>query len=156
MTVMNTDESKPVMMPVIMVIALTVFSCGIFQPVWFLLQRKYLNTLNEHYKIRLLPVVMIFVLYALIIAAAVFSAGDPDLRKFEIFDLAANICGWISIYLLVSLSFSAKNIMIESAAARGLVSFRISRMLTFFLTVMYLQYKLNRFQKLRMEGIALR
>ena len=124
---------------IILMILLFIITYGIYMPVWFLRQRESINKLNSKKKLSkwqpsltlaLFIISAIFSIYPLIVYGT-FPEGTIDTIDF-----------WVSFaggILVIIMSFRVGWIMEDH------FNKKLSLAGTFFLTIFYLQYKINKF-----------
>ena len=136
----------------VVMIVLLVVTLGFYHPVWFLRRRGALNNLDSPVKLALWP----FLVYLLFMAfAVVVSIATVDIPRAERpgLDLTMSI-GRLAVGILVLVqSFRVKRILEDHLAGPGdTVAYQIgqqpvmlSGLLTFFLSIFYLQYAINHY-----------
>lgn len=119
--------------PVLVCIVLTVITCGLYAPIWLMQRRAFLDSLRSRQKLEIaLPVVSLVasVMHLLVLFFA-------DQTGFE------SILSLASTVPLLIACFRAKSMIQEELVAMGSPN-RLSGVATFFLTIYYLQWRLNR------------
>jgi hypothetical protein len=155
----SRDQSKPgdhlEDSSVLGVVLLSILTLGIYQPIWFMTRRKALNNLHSGEKLGM---------FRLSVALAGFLAGVciPIVGSFRwgSWVQAENALGplhplilLVAVIILVAQGFKVRHILLDHLAPRAEGMFSasirfqyddmISRMGTFFLGIIYLQYKIN-------------
>ena len=136
----------------IAMIILMVVTLGLYHPVWFLRRRSALNNLDSPVKLALWPflVYLLFMVFAIVITIA--TVDVPRAERSGL-DLTMSI-GRLAVGILVLVqSFRVKRILEDHLAGPGeTVAHEIgqqpvmlSGLLTFFLSIFYLQYAINHY-----------
>lgn len=124
---------------VLFLIFLVIITGGIYVPVWFLKQREAINDLNAKESLSDLPFIITIMLFAisLTLTISLEFIMDPVLhRSVEITVSLLNSVGGIIILVM---SFKVRRIFYQH------FNEKLSVAGTFFFTIYYLQYKINRF-----------
>jgi hypothetical protein len=132
------DDSELPKTSVLVVIFLTLITIGLYVPVWFLRRRKVLNRLSPARNVN----AFIAGLVALYLGAFVLgiTAGVEGAPQGQNLDFWTGVVDIASRILTLVLSFQVKAILEENYPDD------ISGVGTFFLSIFYLQYKINRLQ----------
>jgi len=139
---------------VVLMILLTVVTLGFYYPVWFLRRRAALNSLDSPRKLEAWPFLLLLAYWIGMIAVS-FAAGDQP-TEVAFGPGAAAVLSLVRIAVgIVTLvqCFYIKDILEdhlagpEDAISSGLLSdsVQLSRALTFFFQIFYLQYAINRY-----------
>jgi len=127
------------------ILLLSIITCGLYFPFWFVLRANDLDKLQTTAKITLGPVVLLFcsliATYAASIAG-IWWTSEAGATTLKIVGPVLNLCYCIMIWVL---SFRVRRILDEYFNQRLNLGSPISAVATFFLTIYYLQYKMNRF-----------
>jgi hypothetical protein len=125
---------------------LTVITLGLYVPIWFLIQRKALNSLNEHQQLNITQLIVLLVLYSLdtigfiLIDLGEFFGVSQDASST--YNVTSSLLSWVQWVWVVILSFKVQDMLKDFVGTRyykvGFVGFY-----TFFLSIYYLQYKVN-------------
>jgi len=120
------------------IIFLTLVTIGLYIPVWFLRRRKILNRLSpgRHLDAFLAGLVALYG-GAFVLGLSVGVSGAPEGQNLQFWTSVVDIASRI---LTLVLSFQVKAILEENYPDD------ISGVGTFFLSIFYLQYKINRLQ----------
>ena len=125
---------------------LTIITLGLYVPIWFLIQRKALNSLNEHQQISITQLIVLLVLYSLdTIGFFLIDLGEffgVNQEAYSSYNTTSSLISWIQWVWVIILSFKVQGMLKDFVDARnykvGFVGFY-----TFFLSIYYLQYKVN-------------
>ena len=123
----NAELPTPPNMSVVLLVVLALITLGIFVPIWFLMRRKYINSLGEEKLAVAVPIVAIVLLGIDLILPA------PELVH-NILMLAAGI-------IVLLLAFKVRTILEYHYKTS------LSGVATVFLTAFYLQHKMNTLQQ---------
>jgi hypothetical protein len=137
-------------------ISLTMFTLGLYWPIWFLQRRAGINKLHSEEKLSVWPSIVILLLVLLAVMANLDVGYEvPSIRHFEIywtpaFSLAVGVIG---VILMVFQAFKVQSIMEEHSRlhvagplAGSIAMLQEKSFLvlpTLFLGIFYLQYKIN-------------
>ena len=147
----NADGLELKKIAVWKIILLVTVTYSVYIPIWFLKQREALNGLNSDVKIGFRIFVFIIVLYALslvllfnslisiMLPQSIFSYLSTSLHLETI----ENLIGIVAGILVLIQSFRVRRILFQNLYGSG-KDVRFSGICTFFLTIYYLQYKINR------------
>jgi len=126
-------------MSVALVVALELFTCGLYTPIWFIQRGRFLNGLDTSESINDGMSIASLTVWVLSFFAVVFSGimHNPGLMRLA---HLANLTGAVVVIIM---SFRARE-MIEQHMRRIGQHVRLSGLATFFLQVIYLQYHINR------------
>lgn len=135
---------------VFLMIVLTIVTLGFYLPIWFLRRREALNQLDSPRKLEVWPfAAVIAVMAADIVVNILLGAQGPDaVSPAIVFALAILRLGF-GINLIVQ-CFKTKDMLEDHLAgpADGFGMFtervRLSGLMTFFFSALYLQYIINR------------
>jgi hypothetical protein len=138
----RTEPDEPVLKktPVLLVILFTVVTLGIYIPIWFLRRRKALNHLAPEDDSVDRVVFGLAGLYALAFVFGVHSGitEEPGQVSTSASQLVPQWLEIISRLFVIVASFRVKTIL------EGHYPERLSAVGTFFLSIFYLQYRINR------------
>jgi hypothetical protein len=133
-------------MSVALLILLTVVTCGVYTPIWFLQRRRFLNALDSSEKEipEGMPIAVAVVwgigVVLSIVAGFTEEAGGSGAGGLDALDRLLTLAGGI---MLIMLSFRAKNRISQHMLRQGHHT-PMSGAATFFFQTYYLQYKINR------------
>jgi hypothetical protein len=135
------DEPELKKTPVLVVILLTIVSLGIYIPIWFLRRRKALNHLAPEDDTVDLVTFGLAAVWAFAFGFGVYSgiteqSGQVSTGLWH--ELATRWLDVISRVLTIVAAFRVKTIL------EGHYPERLSAVGTFFLSIVYLQYRINR------------
>jgi len=122
---------------VLLMILFFILTLAFYVPFWFVSRRKALNRLNPRYQVSLVLCILLFVIHA----ASLFVSGSQE----TVINLA-----WITVVLV--LAFRVKAILNSTRFNRRE---EVSDVLTFFLHIFYLQYKINQLDEAQLGEQAL-
>jgi hypothetical protein len=146
---------------VVLVVALTLITLGLYYPVWFMLRRSGINSLHSGEKLGVLVFALAIALQflALVLILSQGYLTSPEIGWLRFFDSAVSL---LAVILLVIQSFKVKRILEDHAAesSRGLFGGSISLaqesslsgVATFFFGIFYLQHKINGMVEAWTEG----
>jgi len=136
----------------VVMIVLLVVTLGFYHPVWFLRRRSALNNLDSPVKLALWPflVYLVFIVFVLVVDIA--TAGVPREERYGL-DLTMSLVRLAVCFLVVAQSVRVKRILEDHLAGPGDTVARdigqqpvmLSGLLTFFLSIFYLQYAINHY-----------
>ena len=133
-------------MNVVLLIFLTWITAGIYAPVWFLRNRYYMNKLQSERKVKKgIFIFLIFILSLSLIGSIFISIKKEFDYVYEIIALLNILIKLVFVFVIISQSFKVYDIFNDhynKFLGRGI---QFSGVLTFFFTIFYLQYKMNRF-----------
>jgi len=146
------DAAKPALWSrsLIVMIVLFVVTLGFYHPVWFLRRRAALNHLESPVKLAWWPFVVYLVFLVFVIAVNVATVDVPPEERPDL-DVTMAL-GRLAVGLLVVMqAFRVKRILEDHLAGPGDTVVRevgqepvmLSGLLTFFLSIFYLQYVIN-------------
>lgn len=117
-----------------------IFTCGIYSFVWFFERRKQLEQLQTPTRLAKQWLVLLPVLAAVSIAAGIIGgeSGDSPFRGL------GSLLNLVETALFIFISFVIRRILNEYYNQHLQLGVPISAVLTFFFTIFYLQYKMNR------------
>lgn len=124
---------------VLLVLLLVFVTGGIYAPVWFLKQRGAINDLNSNESLNDLPFIITIMLCAvsLTLTISLRFIMDPALNKSV--ELTTSLLNCVGGIIILVMSFKVRRILYqhfhEQSSAAG----------TFFFTIYYLQYKINKY-----------
>jgi len=146
------DAAKPVLWSrnLLVMFVLCVVTLGFYHPVWFLRRRAALNHLESPVKLALWPLAIYFAFLVLVVVVSVATAGVPADKRYGL-DLTFSIGRLAVAILVVVQAFKVKRILEDHLAGPGDTVVRelgqepvmLSGLLTFFLSIFYLQYMIN-------------
>jgi predicted Zn finger-like uncharacterized protein len=131
-------------MSVLWLIFLTLITFGIYFPIWFLRKREALNALNSDKKLGSGLYVFAIVVYVFTVLVAIVSGvmegmgGEPS-PLFQGLEALTNLINLVVGIILWVKCFTVRRILSDH------FNKRLSALATFFLTIYYLQYRINRF-----------
>ncbi len=133
-------------------IVLLVVTLGFYHPVWFLRRRAALNNLDSPVKLALWPflVYLAFMVFVVVVSIATVDVPREDRSGLDVTMSIARLA--VGVLVLVQ-SFRVKRILEDHLAGPGdTVAHEIghqpvmlSGLLTFFLSIFYLQYAINHY-----------
>jgi GYF domain 2/Domain of unknown function (DUF4234) len=129
--VVKTDQ-KLKKTNVLLMIFLTIITAGIYQAIWFLRRRDAINSLQSKEKLNTGVFVFVIVLYSI-------SLG------LLLADVNAHLLDCIAGITLLVQCFKTRRILNEHFNTYLKRDMSFSGIATFFFTIFYLQYKINRF-----------
>jgi len=126
------------------IIMLTLFSLGIFSPIWFLIQRNRLNHLKSVEKIRVTVFVVIIILLLVSVIIFILSLYIDDPAMIDDMDIVSGLIEIVCGILLILQAFKVRQIIHQHFKGHLGHKIRLHGPALFFLTTFYLQYKINR------------
>ena len=128
---------------VLSIIILSLITLGIYIPIWFLLQSRFINRFSQNSTFdRSLPILALIVAIAPMLM--VFSWAYFNIPSEYLLDQIISISNLAFVVIILKMSFAVRRIFIDHYASSEGRVFPISRVATFFFTIYYLQYKMNR------------
>jgi hypothetical protein len=124
-------------MNVFLLVFLAIITLGIYMPIWFLLQKDGINRFNTKEKLDTRIFVEVIILYSIIGILDIVSIFTDFQPKTIYWDAIAGITILIQSFKVRRILNEHLNILLKKD-----VSF--SGVCTFFLTIFYLQYKINK------------
>jgi hypothetical protein len=124
---------------VLLMILLVLITNGIYIPIWFLNRKDTFNDLNS--KCKLSGVFIIFLLVLSLISTVMLISLILIMEaELTLMILTLDpLINWIEVIILLVLAFKVRRILSDPFKTNLLVS------ATFFFTLFFLQYKINRF-----------
>jgi hypothetical protein len=138
---------------VIVMIVLTIVTFGIYYPVWFYLRRRELNAMNSPRKMLLWPLHAFMVLFIVEIGLAVATDDNPAQLIGSAGTAILAVVRLIVYGIMVFQCFVIKDIIEDHFSGpddpdmRAIFAaqrVKLSGLATFFLSIYYLQYAINR------------
>ena len=129
---------------VLLMVLLTIITYGIYLPVWFLRRQNLFNQLSAKEKLDsggVIFVLVIFCISALFIPAKLLIQNASHIGVLDIIDNSINLLGGLIILIL---AFKVRRILNEHYNKHLGMNVSFSGVATFFFTMFYLQYKINR------------
>lgn len=125
---------------VLLTIILSLVTMGIYMPYWFITRRKELNKTESSTKISFEFPLSVLVLYSFSALIYILSFIIPfSLGFWEVMDSLDNIITYYGIAVIIFLSFYSIRILKDHYP-----SMKYSKLATFFFTIWYVQYKINK------------
>jgi len=128
-------------MNVFLLIVLSSVTLAIYIPVWFLRRRDWLNSLSTTEKLGSVLPIVVLVIYCISLLLLLFM---PDETLSDTIDSLISLIGGI---ITLVLAFSVRRILIEHFKDKLGMNISFSGVATFFFTIWYLQYKINRLDR---------
>jgi hypothetical protein len=124
--------------PVVLMLLLTVVTCGFYPVIWLFRRREFLDTLDADAKLS--PILPVFVgvshLGLIVLATAMGAQGSTDLEPVaRILQIATGVTMLMAVFRVAS--------MLRSDFNRSGRFLTVSSAGTFFFGTFYLQYKIN-------------
>jgi hypothetical protein len=152
-----TDKSTVVKLtptPIIIIVLLITITLGIYYPIWFLQRRSQLNSLHTTIKLGTKPFIFSIIIgilsLVLSFSGRYFRGLTPTQPEMASLAKMLTYSSWavLLIYLNVLLLQCFKVKMMLEAHFNGYLQRNVafSGVYTFFLTIYYLQYKINRLE----------
>jgi len=161
-----TDPAPPFKKtPVLLALLYQIITLGIYTPVWYLTRRRAINSLKSVDKLSKTPFVVAIVGTSILIILALVSGmlegigeelNSPDyLATAKGIDVFVSILNLIIYIILIFQAFNARSIIeghldlvSGDTAFLAVTGHKFSTVWTFLLNILYLQYKINRTEKL--------
>jgi hypothetical protein len=121
---------------ILLLLFLVLITYGIYVPIWFLNQKKALNSFVS--KVNNSYVYFLLVIYIFSGCMLIYSLFRGENELINLLDLIINLSG---ITTTIILSFQVREILNEHYESK------VSGILTFLLTIFYLQYEINKIEK---------
>jgi len=136
----------------IVMIVLLVVTLGFYHPVWFLRRRSALNHLDSPVKLALWPFLVYLVFMVFVVIVSIATVDVPREERYGL-DLTMSLARLAVGILVLVQSFRVKRILEDHLAGPGDTVAReigqqpmmLSGLLTFFLSIFYLQYAINHY-----------
>ena len=149
-------------MHVCLLIFLTIITLGLYIPVWFLVKRCAINELQSSEKLGLVaPVFVIGIVGIALLFQTPLCFYIPYcvtiadyLLSVRVFEFIFNLLDLICIITIVVLSLKVRRIFIEHYNNYLQKKLKFSGIATFFFTIYYLQYKINRLSENGVTTVA--
>jgi len=138
---MERPKSPP-RMNVFLLIVITFVTLGIFFPIWFLIRKDWLNSLSAPKKLGSALAVFVLVIYCISVILIFMPLEVLSYGAWESIDNIITLVGGIIILIL---AFTVRRIFIQHFNENLGMNISFSGAGTFFFTIWYLQYKINRF-----------
>lgn len=140
--------------PVILVILFGLITFGIYLPCWFLTRREALNTLNTCCKLTKDVLIVSIVLFSLSLFSSLAAVGIEwigiALDSMDIFlagrlvSIFGNVAALAAQIIILVKAFDVRRMLREHFNDHMGQNVYFSGVFTFFFTIYYLQYKINR------------
>ena len=130
---------------VLLMLLLVLITGGIYIPVWFLNRKDTFNELNSKWKLSGVFIIFLLALSIISVIPTVMlfyslSTMDTDLMRMILtIDPLIVLINWAEVVILLVLAFKVRRILSDHFKTNLLVS------VTFFFTLFFLQYTINRF-----------
>jgi len=134
---MERAENLP-KMNVFLLIIITFVTLAIFMPIWFLRRKDWLNHLSATNKLGSGLAIFVLVIYSI---AAILLFVPLEYGTWEAIDDLITLVGVVCIEIL---AFQVRRILIQHYDENLGMNIGFSGAGTFFFTIWYLQYKMNR------------
>ncbi len=138
---------------IIGMILLTLFTLGVYIPIWFINRKEGINSLNSPAKLRPGLLVLTMVLYCvslgLGLASGILTGVGEYMQRQDVLiaakslDALSSVTGLAGGILVIALSLTVRKILQQHCDA-GRPGVKTSWIAAFFLQIYYLQYKINR------------
>ena len=137
---MERPKSPP-RMNVFLLFIITIVTAAIFMPIWFLRRKDWLNRLSATKKLGSRLAIFVLVIYCI---AAILLFVPLEVLKYEAWEGIDNLIALVGGIIIVILAFRVRRILIEHFNEKLGMNISFSGAGTFFFTILYLQYKMNR------------
>jgi len=131
-------------MKVLVLIILSIITYAIYIPIWFLQQRKAINSLKSKTKLTKSPIIILLILYIISAILLIPLIMLSDTSVLIVLNLIDTIITWVGIIITLVLSFRVRQIFIQHYNSTLKKNIKFSFAATFFFWIFYLQYKINR------------
>jgi hypothetical protein len=131
--------------PVILVVFLTIVTCGAYVPIWYIRRRSILSGLNTSTKPpRYLPYGLLSLYFVLFVDIVLVGAGVSLFPAAVSADEIYSIVSFVHVLVNMFLAFTAVDIL-DEYSCDGLTTHRsLAWIRAIVLSVIYLQYEMNR------------
>ena len=129
---------------ILLMLALSLITFGIYIPYWFLQQRDTLNRLSSSEKLGSGAATFVFVIFCVSVIywpVQIFSSNATIISALDDIDDLIDLVGSITILYL---AFKVRGILDDHYTEHLDMDVSFSGGWTFFFTIFYLQYKINR------------
>jgi len=123
---------------ILLMIFLVFITLGIYIPLYFLKLKKNTDTLKISKKPKS-TVIYLLLLFSILEVILIFSSVN-----YPIADMIANIFYYVDLIIILVLAFQFKDILNNYFNNELKKNISFSGVLTFFFTIFYLQYKINK------------
>ena len=135
------NRGQPAKLRIINMLLLNLITGGIYKIIWIYSRIFYFNNLKSRLKLNLKMIKFtILVFFSSIFLLIIFFIVPEEYSAF--ISITAQVLAILSTFLLLQLSFAIRFILLEHYGKNTPI--KISAVLTLFLNVFYLQYKINR------------
>ena len=127
-----------------LMLVLSIITVGIYVPIWFLFRRDALNRLSASEKLGSSAAIFVLVIYcisAIFLPVRIFSSNANIIIALDMID---NLITLVGIIITLYLAFTVRGILDEHYNEHLGMDLPFSKVWTFFFTIFYLQYKMNR------------
>jgi hypothetical protein len=135
---------------VILMIFLSVITFGIYIPVWFLRRKEAINNLHSNEKLKSGIFVFMIMMCCTGILFEFLSGSLQELGEIDtaqtLDGISGGLCLWAGIFMLIK-SFTVRRIFTSHYVDHLNGDISLSGIATFFFSIFYLQYKINRIKK---------
>ena len=129
---------------IILVIVLIIVTLGIYYPVWFLKQKEAINNLKSKEKLTDTPLLITLVLYSFSAIIFFYQIPNYDVEIIGALDIIDAIISLTGAIIMIFMSFKVRRIFDQYYNIALKKNIKLSKVWTFFLGIIYLQYKINR------------
>lgn len=129
---------------ILLMLGLMIISLGIYGPIWFLRRRDALNKLSSSEKLgsgAAIFVLVIFCISLLFIPILILSTDLSIAIALDVVDSLITLVGGI---IMLVLAFKVRGILDDHCNKHLGMNVSFSGVATFFFTIFYLQYRMNR------------
>jgi len=129
---------------VLLMILLTIITYGIYFPIWFLRRQNLFNQLPVKEKLNSGAAIFVLIIYCI---SVFFIPVKLLTQNASLIDILNTIDTFISLLgglIILILAFKVRRILNEYCNEHLGMNVPFSRVATFFFTIFYLQYKINR------------
>jgi len=132
---------------IFIMILLTIITFSIYQPIWFLKQKRAINNLKSKEKLTDTPFIFVIVIYAISVYFLLIYGISDDTTTPSVIDIIDNLITWTAFIIILVMSFKVRRILHQSFNVVLKKNIKLSKIWTFFFGIYYLQYKINRILK---------
>jgi len=129
---------------IFLMILLTLITYAIYQPIWFLKQKRAINNLKSKEKLTGTPFIFVIVIYAISILILLITFISIDTTTLLVIDLIDTLITWTGVIILIVMSFKVRRIFHQYFNVVLKRNIKFSKIWTFLFGIYYLQYKINR------------
>ena len=130
-------------MNILLLLFLSIITFEMYIPIWFLVKRQAINSLASTKKLGSGAPIFVLLIYGI---GAILLFAPLGFTETSL-DMISDFIPLIGGILVIALSFKVRHIFDEHFNLKQQRNIKFSGVATFFFTILYLQYKINRIEK---------